>query len=318
MSINRIGVIGAGVTGKILAAYLGALPELEIYLVDKEEEIVDAIIEEGIRITGEGDLLTKNVKPFYSIKELSEVEPDVIFLSTKAYSLAKIVGELKPFERRGVDIICFQNGIDTEKVVANNYSHNHVFRGVVNYAGVVQLPSQIKMTFFHAPNFIGCLDDSVENKESIERAEEIAGVLTKAKLDTEYTSNLKEKVWRKSVLNSCLMPTSVVTRLTMSEIMGTPELKRIIELQLRECIEVAEAEGVVFADGFFEDAINYLSTAGAHRTSMLVDFENGRPLELDFLNGKIQDYADKHSIPCETNKLMLALIKGALMKRDND
>lgn len=46
---------------------------------------------------------------------------------------------------------------------------------------------------------------------------------------------------------------------------------------------------------------------------MLVDFEVGRPPELEFLNGKLQEYAGRHGLPCETNRLLMALAQGILL-----
>ena len=167
------------------------------------------------------------------------------------------------------------------------------------------------MTFFHPPNYIGNLIP-----ESAETAKNIAQLHNDAGIETKYAEKIKKEAWRKSILNSVLMPVSVTTRLTMAKIMGNPQLKAIVETLLKDFLEVAKLEGYVYEEDFFEKAIGYLSHAGDHKPSMLTDFEAGRPLEIDYLNNKIQQYAEKHNVPCKYNKLLCSLIDGLLLHRD--
>jgi len=140
--------------------------------------------------------------------------------------------------------------------------------------------------------------------------------MSKGGLTTEYAEDIKTKVWRKAILNSCLIPTSVITRLTMKHLMDLPDTKSIVESQIKQFLKIAKAEGHEFEPDFFDKAIHYLSNAGDHKPSTLVDFEQGQPLELDFLNVKIQHYADKHGIPCEENRVIISLINGLLRHRE--
>ena len=55
--------------------------------------------------------------------------------------------------------------------------------------------------------------------------------------------------------------------------------------------------------------MNYLSSAGHHKPSMLIDIENGNPTEIDFINGKIVAYGNKFNIPVPVNTAIYSLIK---------
>ncbi len=313
MNQRKIGIIGTGAIGKILAAHLGNIG-CEVYAIDIKKNIVDAINKNGLHITGKEELHSRITKAFTSIEHLYKLDLHYIFLCLKSWVLPEILEQLKQFNNGKSSLVSFQNGLDTEAVLIPIMPQEKVFRVVVNYAGVITIPGSVKMTFFHPPNYIGCLEGA--GNKAIETAKEIALLLTESGLETEYVSNIKEKVWRKTILNSCMMPTSVITHLTMAQIMGLPETKEIIVTKLRECLDVAKAEGIIFEDDFMDKAIAYLTNAGDHKTSMLVDFEEGNKLEIDFLNGKIQEYADKHGISCPANKLALSLIKGMLLKRE--
>ena len=57
-----------------------------------------------------------------------------------------------------------------------------------------------------------------------------------------------------------------------------------------------------------EQRINGAIEVGAHKTSMLQDFEHGRPLELDALVGAVSELGRLVSVPTPTIDEILALV----------
>jgi 2-dehydropantoate 2-reductase len=314
MNKRKIGIIGGGAVGSILAAHLGRAGH-EVYVVDIREELVRAINEIGISVSGVMHITSRIKKALPSIGQLQGLNLSHIFICTKAYVLPGILGEISQLHDKKIAFICFQNGLDLLELIEPCLGSSCAFRGVVNYAGSITKPGYLNAMFFHPPNFIGCCNGACE--ETIEKAKEIASFLADSGLTTEYTPDIKQKTWQKTILNAALMLTSVLTRLRMNEIMEIPETRELIENHLDECIEVARAEGYEYGDEFREKALKYLSTAGAHKTSMLIDFEEGNPIEIDFLNAKIQEHADKRGVVCTQNKIMLSLVKGLLRHRNS-
>jgi len=314
MEQKKIGIIGAGAIGCVLGAKLSEAGH-DVYVVDVREEIIDAVNDSGIHVCGIMELDSPVTGALTSIGQLKDLDVDYIFVCTKAYVLPIIKDELCDLDNGKTAFICFQNGLDLMELLQPCLDNKCIFRVAVNYAGMVTAPGHVDVTFFHAPNFIGCLE--CEDDETVERAKEIAALLTECGLETEYTAEIQKRVWQKVILNSALMLTSVLTRLPMNQIMEIPETREVIENHLDECLEVASAAGYEFGDEFRDRALQYLAGAGAHKTSMLIDFEEGRPIEMDFLNAKIQEHAERHGIACRQNKLMLALVKGLLQHRNS-
>ncbi|GAB4289179.1 MAG: hypothetical protein Kow0090_01790 [Myxococcota bacterium] len=311
MENKRAGVIGAGVVGSILSAHL-AKAGCEVYVVDADKRMVDAVNRGSIKISGAREVEGKAKKAFTDISSLYDLDLDYVFVCVKSFVLYAIEEQLAKFNPKKTYVISFQNGIDTEEFIAGCYPSHRVIRVVINYAGGVVEPGAIKMTFFHPPNYVGCYAGG-----ALDEAKKIAELLTSAGLESEFTHDIREKAWVKSILNAAMMPTSVVTRLTMRQIMELSETKEIVVDQLREFIAVAKSEKIKLEDDFMRNALKYLTDAGDHRTSMLMDFERGNRLEMEFLNQKLQEYADKNGVPCPTNKIMLNLIKGMLLHREN-
>ena len=52
-----------------------------------------------------------------------------------------------------------------------------------------------------------------------------------------------------------------------------------------------------------------------HKPSMLQDVEAGRQTEIDFLNGAIVDFGERHGVDAPLNRALTALVKG--LERSN-
>jgi 2-dehydropantoate 2-reductase len=117
-------------------------------------------------------------------------------------------------------------------------------------------------------------------------------------------------VWRKGVLNACMNPVCAVTGMTMARAMTDPIVFQIVDALIKECVKVARANEINLGWNFYPQAIEYMSTAGDHKPSMLLDIENNRPTEVDFINGKFVAYGEQAGIETPYNITLRALVKG--------
>ena len=290
MANYKIGIIGAGPIGSIMAAYLARNKE-NIFLVDVKKELILAIKEKGITVTGPVDNFQARIKKAgSSVADLAKFDVDLFFIAVKFNFLDSLLDKLKQIFRPGQKIILLQNGIDNEDRAAETFSREDVLRFVVNYAGMIVKPGTVKMTFFHPPNYIGVL--SPENEFT---AQEMAGFISKAGLETLFTPDIKKYEWRKTILNSALMPVCATTGMTMKEAMEFEETRFLCEQILSECIQVAAKLEYKYEDKFFENCLAYLSNAGDHKPSTSLDLEAGNPIEYIFQ--PIIDYGKKVGLP---------------------
>jgi 2-dehydropantoate 2-reductase len=290
MANRNIAIIGAGPIGSIMAAYLARNKE-NVFLIDIKEDLISAIEKNGITITGVGDNFTVPVKRTgHSPASLSQFDVDLIFIAIKLNYLDSLMEEIKPIYKAGQRILLIQNGIDNEDRAAEKLSQDDILRFVINYAGMIEKPGLFKMSFFNPPNYIGSL--STRNELL---AKEIAGFITEAGLETQFTSDIKKYEWKKTILNASLMPVCATTGTTMKEAMDGKDTRFLCEQILKECIQVAEHMGFNFGEDFFEKSVSYLSNAGDHKPSTSMDLEAGNPIEYVFL--PIIDYGKKAGIP---------------------
>ena len=81
MPNHNVAVIGAGPIGSLMAAYLARNQE-NVYLIDIKKELISAIEQKGITVTGVGDNFNARVKGTdYSTAILSEFDVDLFFVA---------------------------------------------------------------------------------------------------------------------------------------------------------------------------------------------------------------------------------------------
>jgi len=311
--MKRYAVIGIGPIGSILSAHLSK-EGIDVTLVDILKERLLAIKKKGLKVKDPkghttGDFIEYPKKFLYSLKEIKE-KPYLIFICVKTYCLMDVASEISEVFPSPPKIVVFQNGLDNEDKAAKVLGKENVLRCIINYAGAMASDTEVEITFFNHPNYIGVMD-----KGNTPLAQEIAETLTRSGLETEYTDDIKKHEWEKAILNACLASVSTITGLTMKEVMDSSPLREIVENLLLEGVKVAEGTGVKFSDSFLDSGLSYLNKGGYHKPSMLVDMEKGGKTEIDFLNAKIVEYGEKLDIPVPFNWTVTAMIKGLEQKK---
>ncbi len=296
-------VVGAGPVGCIVAAFL-TKGGYDVTLCDVFPELLKPALNPGIIIEGAENLQQTVTRTCTSIDDLADKVPDVIILTVKANALPLISSAIEGFYKEGVYVISWQNGIDTEAVIAQTLGKKPVMRAVVNYGCGLVKPGHVRMPFHHPPHFLQELDP-----ESAHAAVAIAEILTKCGLPTSHTDKITSMVWRKAILNSCMNPVCAVTGLTMAQAMNDPIVFQIIDALVKECVSVARANEIDLGWDFYPHAIEYMGKAGDHKPSMLIDIENKRRTEIDFMNGKFVEYGRQAGMETPYNKTLRALVK---------
>jgi len=301
-----IGIIGLGPVGPVLAAHLAKSGE-DVVVEDIVQELLLTVKEEGLHISGIRELTAKIGKTAASMAELSKFNPDIIFIATKACILKFVLPEIKQILKPEMKIVSFQNGLGNEQIIAETLGIDTTYRVVINYAGNKVSYGQAKMNWFQPPNYVGAFH---KGKYTIdETTKYIAHMMTASGLATEEAPEIKKHVWEKTILNSTLCSICAVTRQTMKEAMEFEHTRSLAVKILEEGLEVAKADGYDFGEDSLNRFTSYLEKGGAHKPSMLIDVENKRSTEVDFMSGAIARYGERYRIPTPVNSTFTSLLK---------
>ncbi|HZW36847.1 MAG TPA: 2-dehydropantoate 2-reductase N-terminal domain-containing protein, partial [Candidatus Deferrimicrobiaceae bacterium] len=262
---RKFAVVGAGPVGAIVAAFL-ARGGCEVTLCDVIPSLIEPSLDPGIRIEGTDTLRARVARVTTRVEDLLVDPPDVIIVAIKATALPLIASALEGFATGGRYVVSWQNGIDTERVLAQNLGEASVMRAVVNLGCVPLGPARVRIAFHHRPHHIQELAPATRDA-----ALGICEVLTGCGLDTLHTDQIFHLVWRKAILNACMNPLCAVTGKTMAEVINDPILFGLVDALIKEGVSVARANEITLGSNYYPYCINYIRNAGHHKPSMLQD-----------------------------------------------
>jgi len=305
---KKVGVIGLGPVGMILAVHLQEAG-CEVIICDNDKIKINQIRNEGIKLENVIQKQAKFTNICSAVTEVLQQNPDYVFISLKTYQVPSVLKDIP--ETSSTVFISAQNGIDVEQILSAKFGENRTVRMVINFAGNLSAPNVVKVTFFHPPNYLACLDD---NKSIY--AEEVASLLNNVKLNTQAVKSFEivRYTWEKTILNSALSAPCGIGRFTMAEAMAFPDTAELIELIIIEALEVAKAEKIFFPDDFVRNGLRYLRKGGNHYPSLAGDLMNNRQTEIDYMNGKIIEYGRKHYIRTPLNLAMVNFVRAMTQK----
>lgn len=306
----NIGIIGLGPVGLILAVHLKHAG-CEVAICDTDKDKMNLIRNHGVDLGGAIKKSSFFNYNYSSVRELLTHDIDVLISSVKSYRVDTILEQVEKYSHNNLFLLCAQNGIDIGLKYTSHFDESQILRMVINFAGVLQAPNAVNVTFFEPPNYIASINDTHP-----EIANKIADVLNEVQMKTVSCDSfmLSEQVWKKTILIASITPLCGLSNLSMSEAMSNPETVEIIEQSLIEASEVAKAEGIKFDSNFIKLSLRILKNYGNHIPSLAVDIANNRRTEIDFFNGKIVEYGRKHYLQTPLNLTFTNLVKAITQK----
>lgn len=302
----KIAIYGAGAMGTVLGALL-TKGGVNVDLITRNEAHVQGLKEKGARIVCTADHTQWNVPVNALLPSEMTEKYDVIFLMTKQRHNAEILEFLLPKLTDDGVICTTQNGLPEESVMAA-VGAKRTYGLVASYGanfignGKVALTSEMKAMSVTVGAYRGDGKKTSLLQEILSHAGKAAGNENFVKI----TDNLAGARWSKLAINAAFSGLSVVTGQTFGEIAKKQKSKKIALGVLRECMDVANAKGVMLEEiqghdmqellgkrGFFgtKFALFALPIAMKRhknlRSGMLADVEKGRKCEIDFINGVV-------------------------------
>ena len=314
----KICIYGAGAIGAYLGAELaGAGADVSLIARGPHLEAMQA---SGLTLQIGGEEKHVEVTCTDDPSELGQ--QDYVIITLKAHSVIPIVAQMRPLLGPDTAVVTAQNGVlwwyffghggplDNHRLeIADPGGHIWDTLGPERAIGCVVYPSCEIVT----PGVVRHLDSNrfmlgEPDGSRSERILALSDALSQAGFKAPVRKKIRDDIWFKLLGNATFNPVSVLTGATL-ETMGTePAVRDLIHQMMTEAVAVATALGVRFAMDI-DKRIDGAAAVGAHKTSMLQDFEAGRPLELDALVGTVTELGRLVHVPTPTIDLVLSLAR---------
>jgi len=287
--------------GSIFAANLAQLDDVEVWAYDLWAEHVEAINEHGLRLSGAGDLVGR-VRATTTAQDLPACDFGIV--ATKSMHTSAALGATAPAFRDGA-VCSVQNGAGNEELIAEHVAE--VIRGTTFPAGHVVEPGHVGWDT-KGDTHIGPFEPS---PAPMEKVEALADACTRAGLPTQALEDARGAQWRKLIFNAASNAIAALTGLTHGQI-AEPPTRELAWRVMAEGRAVSDAQGITL-DTSPEELFDYAArkeVAYDHKPSMLQDVEAGRETEIDFLNGAVVSFGERHGVDAPLNRALTALVKG--------
>jgi 2-dehydropantoate 2-reductase len=295
-------VVGCGAVGSLFAANLARLEDVEVWAYDLDEAHVRAINENGLQLTGAGEV-TARLRATTDAAELPACDFGIV--ATKAmHTSAAVEATAEAF--RGGCVASVQNGIGNEEAIAGHVER--VVRGTTFPAGRVVAPGVVQWDVKGDTTF-GPFEPRPAPADQIER---LAEACTRAGMPAQAVADARGPQWRKVIFNAATNPIGALTGLTHGRVCEDPALRRLVSALVDEGKAVAAAQGIEL-DADPEELIDHAArpdVAYEHKASMLQDVQARRATEIDYLNGGIVRFGREQRVPTPLNEAIAALVKG--------
>lgn len=287
-----LGAVGAGYGSRILAAG----HDLRV-LVDADR-----------RARYHGASTTVNARDYrFPLLDPGAGDPaDVVIVAVKSPALRTAIELLRPTVGANTVILSLLNGVDSERILAEEFPQARVLLSVTVGIDAVRVEREIRYTSLGRIVF-GEAEGDAGRSPAVDRMVEL---LTTSDIDHVVGDDMAHQLWWKFLINVGVNQVSAVLKAPyrVFQASDSPARAAMIAAQ-REVIAVANAEGVALSDKDLDAWLDVLAQLGPDNfTSMAQDALAGRETEVDIFAGRVCEFGRRHGIATPVNELLAQLL----------
>ena len=269
----RYAVIGAGAVGGYFGGRLANAGRDVCFLLHSD---YDYVCNHGLRVDScRGDFLLNPVQAYREAAALPQC--DVVLVGLKTVNNHLLPDMLRNVAGPETLVVLIQNGIGMEDDLQKAMPGVQIAAATAFICSSKTGPGHICHMDYGSLTIANysCRDNT--KLEAVVSDFKDSGVET-------YTADYLLARWRKAVWNMPFNGMTVALNASTAELLANPSIRELIREQMLEVIGAARVCGVKGLDGSFAD--KQLATTDKmtpYKPSMKLDYDNGRPMEIDYL-----------------------------------
>jgi 2-dehydropantoate 2-reductase len=230
--------------------------------------------------------------------------PDYVLVATKVLPEQPVTDLIRPVVGPETSVFLIQNGIEIEPPIAEAFPANEILRSLAFIAvsrvepGVIRHYDYGRLTLGRYPG------GPSQKATALGRLFESAGV------PCVVTEDVVTACWQKLVWNAPFNPISVLAGGADTQaILGSEETARLVRLVMEEVCRTAAALGYPLQPSVVDQNIEGTKVMVPYKTSMLLDFEARRPMEVEAILGNGVRAARRAGVPIPHMETLYAILQ---------
>jgi 2-dehydropantoate 2-reductase len=300
----RVAVIGAGGVGGYYAARLHAAGH-EVAVLARGAHL-RAMQERGLLVWSPlGDVLARVVA---TDDPQAVGVVDLVLFAVKTYDTDSALPLVPPLIGPGSTVLTLQNGIRSAETLASAVGGERVLGGATYIATAIALPGLIEQTGTHRRIVFGEVRGDLSHVSP--RVATLADALAKADIETEPAADGRVAIWEKFIYLAPFAAVTAASRQPAGVVWNDPDLRALFVQAMGEAERLARAEGVAVRPDIADCVAGYMDAVPpTMRSSLLIDLERGRRLEIDALAGDIVTRSRDRGLPTPAMSTLYAVLK---------
>ncbi len=274
---GKIAVVGSGAVG---CYYGGMLARLGCEVRFLMRADLAAVRERGLTILSRaGEVRLRDVPVFASTAEIGPC--DLVIIALKATANAALDELIPPLLHEHTALLTLQNGLGNEEYLAQRWGAERVMGGLC-FVCLNRIAPGVVEHFDHGTISIGEFAGGGR-----ERTRELVEAFDRAGIEARVVENLIAERWRKLLWNIPFNGLAIAAGgATVAEVLADEGLRRSARELMGEALEAACRLGHEIPESFADFQIERSYSMGAYRPSSMIDWELGRPVEVEAIWGE--------------------------------
>lgn len=299
----KIAIMATGGVGGYFGARLAAAGE-DVHFIARGQHLT-ALRANGLVLkSGNGDLHLQPVSATDDPASIGTV--DIVIFAVKQYDTESAANLIKPLIGADAAAITLQNGMDKDERLRAALGRGHVMDGAAYISGAgVAAPGIIS----HVGKVARIIFGEADGKSSAP-GERFLAACKNAGIDATFSTEIAKELWAKFALLSAFSGVSSVLRQPVEEIAGDGDTRKLFADAITESVAIAKAKGVDLGDDYLAQQRNFVDRVPPEtKSSMQMDLEAGRRLELDWMSGAVARIGDELGVPTPIHHFIYAALK---------
>jgi 2-dehydropantoate 2-reductase len=314
----KVCIVGAGAVGGIIGTRL-AVAGQDVSALARGETL-QALRRDGWRLKQDGTLLTRPAADVASdARDLGA--QDLVVVAVKATAMTSVAPAIPPLLGPDTVVLPAMNGVpwwftqglaaagsaplaavDPGGAIADAIPLRHVIGCVVHLSAATETPGVV----VHK-NGMGLIVGEPDGSMS-PRLARVHEALAGSGFDVTSTPRIRHELWYKLWGNLTMNPVSALTGATGDRMLDDPLVRDFCSAAMREASAIGERLGCAI-DQTPEARHAVTRELGAFKTSMLIDAERGRPIELDAIVTAVHELGKRTGVASPNIDALLGLTR---------
>ena len=201
-------------------------------------------------------------------------------------------------------MLTLQNGIGSGAIIADFYGWDKVLQGATYVESVIKSPGHIHQSGSVAKIEFGEKDGSISRRANV-----IKDLLEMEGIQAEISDDINSTLWTKMVSVGAIGTLLTAARSSLVELLKDEFGAITLTTVMEEIVAVGKANGIYFPQNVVDDKFSIASReAEEFKSSLQYDFNNQKPLELDYILGTVVRQGIDKGIPVPASMTLMSVL----------